>query len=135
MATHSSKSSKSNHLAWRIPWTEKSGGLQFMGSQKIGQDLATNVCILSLLIPGLQLPDSHSSLFMVDIRLWVYLIFFCVIDSCSLCSPQASVVFLELILEDGARSLSYINSWQGPGLSYCFFCHSSASIKSCSESR
>ena len=37
------------------------------GSQKIRQDLATNVCTLSLLIPGLQLPNSHSSLFMVDI--------------------------------------------------------------------
>ena len=27
MATHSST------LAWRIPWTEEPGGLQFMGSQ------------------------------------------------------------------------------------------------------
>ena len=32
MATHSS------FLAWRIPWTEKLGGLQFMGSQRIGHD-------------------------------------------------------------------------------------------------
>ena len=24
----------SNILAWRIPWTEEGGGLQFMGSQK-----------------------------------------------------------------------------------------------------
>ena len=30
MATHSSIP------AWRIPWTEKSGGLQFMGSQRTG---------------------------------------------------------------------------------------------------
>ena len=29
MATHSSV------LAWRIPWTEESGGLQFMGSQRV----------------------------------------------------------------------------------------------------
>ena len=29
MATHSSS------LAWRIPWTEEPGGLQFMGSQRI----------------------------------------------------------------------------------------------------
>ena len=29
MATHSSS------LAWRIPWTEKLGGLQFMGSQRV----------------------------------------------------------------------------------------------------
>ena len=26
----------SNSLAWRIPWTEKPGGLQSMGSQRIG---------------------------------------------------------------------------------------------------
>ena len=31
-ATHSSI------LAWRIPWTEEPGGLQFMGSQKVGHD-------------------------------------------------------------------------------------------------
>ena len=28
----------SNILAWRIPWTEKPGGLQSMGSQKVGYD-------------------------------------------------------------------------------------------------
>ena len=32
MATHSSI------LAWRIPWTEDPGGLQSMGSQKVGHD-------------------------------------------------------------------------------------------------
>ena len=32
MATHS------NILAWRIPWTEESGGLQFMGSQRVRHD-------------------------------------------------------------------------------------------------
>ena len=35
MATHSSS------LAWRIPWTEKPGGLQSMGTQKSQHDLAT----------------------------------------------------------------------------------------------
>jgi len=30
MATHSSI------LAWRIPWTEEPGGLQFMGSKRVG---------------------------------------------------------------------------------------------------
>ena len=25
-------------LAWRIPWTEKPGGLQFMGSQRVRHD-------------------------------------------------------------------------------------------------
>ena len=35
VATHSSV------LAWRIPWTEEPGGLQSMGSQRVGYDLAT----------------------------------------------------------------------------------------------
>ena len=30
----------SNILAWEIPWREEPGGLQSMGSQKVGQDLA-----------------------------------------------------------------------------------------------
>ena len=32
MATHPSI------LAWRIPWTEELGGLQSMGSQRVGDD-------------------------------------------------------------------------------------------------
>ena len=35
MATHSS------NLAWIIPWTEEPAGLQSMGSQRVGHDLAT----------------------------------------------------------------------------------------------
>ena len=35
MATHSSI------VAWRIPWTEEPGGLQPMGLQREGHDLAT----------------------------------------------------------------------------------------------
>ena len=36
--------------AWRIPWTEEPGGLQFMGSQTVGHDLATqhSTCCLWL---------------------------------------------------------------------------------------
>ena len=30
-----------NILAWEIPWTEEPGGLQSMGSQRVGHDLAT----------------------------------------------------------------------------------------------
>ena len=33
MATHSSI------LAWRIPWTEEPGGLQFKGLQRLGSDM------------------------------------------------------------------------------------------------
>ena len=25
-------------LAWEIPWTEESGGLQFIGAQRVGHD-------------------------------------------------------------------------------------------------
>ena len=28
----------SHILAWRIPWTEEHGGLQSMGSQRVGHD-------------------------------------------------------------------------------------------------
>jgi hypothetical protein len=34
MATHSSI------LAWRVPWTEEPGGLQSMGSQRVGYNSA-----------------------------------------------------------------------------------------------
>ena len=37
MATHSSI------LAWRIPWTEEPGGLQSMGSQRVGHDWTTSL--------------------------------------------------------------------------------------------
>ena len=26
------------HSCWRIPWTEEHGGLQYMGSQRVGHD-------------------------------------------------------------------------------------------------
>ena len=35
MAPHSST------LAWKIPWTEEPGGLQCMGSQRVGHDSVT----------------------------------------------------------------------------------------------
>ena len=31
----------SSILAWRIPWTEEPGGLQFMALQRVGHNLAT----------------------------------------------------------------------------------------------
>ena len=35
------RATHSNILAWEIPWTEEPDGLQSMGSQRVGQDLAT----------------------------------------------------------------------------------------------
>ena len=42
MATHSSI------LAWRSPWTEEPGGLQSMGSQRVGHNWASNTHTLYL---------------------------------------------------------------------------------------
>ena len=39
VATHSSI------LAWRILWTEEPGGLQSMGSQRVGQTEAAYICV------------------------------------------------------------------------------------------
>ena len=39
MSTHSSI------LAWRIPWTEELGGLQSMGSQRVGHNRATSLSL------------------------------------------------------------------------------------------
>ena len=47
MATHSSI------LAWRIPWTEEPGGLQSMGSQRVGHDWAPSLSLmLGRFVPG-----------------------------------------------------------------------------------
>ena len=41
MGTHSSI------LAWRIPWTEEPGGLQSMGSLRVGHDWATSLSFMA----------------------------------------------------------------------------------------
>ena len=46
MATHSSR------IAWRISWTEEPGGLQSMGSQRVGHDWATFTLSLVPCVPG-----------------------------------------------------------------------------------
>ena len=48
ITTHSSV------LAWEIPWTEEPDGLQFMGSQRIGHDLASKQQQ-----PACQQPPTH----------------------------------------------------------------------------
>ena len=54
MATHSSI------LAWKIPWTEELGGLQSMGSQRVGHNWATSLSFfLAHLFTSLLSSDSH----------------------------------------------------------------------------
>ena len=37
----------SNTLAWKIPWMEEPGGLQYMGLQRVGHDCAANTLLLN----------------------------------------------------------------------------------------
>ena len=39
--TEKEKATHFRILAWEIPWTEEPGGLQPMGSQRVGHDLVT----------------------------------------------------------------------------------------------
>ena len=43
MAAHSST------FAWKIPWTEEPGGLQSMGSRRIGHDWATSLSLFTFM--------------------------------------------------------------------------------------
>ena len=43
MAPHSST------LAWKIPWTEGPGGLQSMGSRRVGHNLATSLSLFTFM--------------------------------------------------------------------------------------
>ena len=72
MATHSST------LAWKIPWMEEPGGLQSMGSQKVGYDWATSLSLFTFMhwrrkwqptpvfLPG----DSQGRRSLVGCHLW-----------------------------------------------------------------
>ena len=54
----------SSILAWRIPWTEEPGGLQFMGLQRVGHDWATNTNEKALKV----------ELFIIGFCLWIVLL-------------------------------------------------------------
>ena len=53
MATYSSI------LARKIPWTEEPGGLQFMGSQRVGHDWATEQVIAIIILGKILKADSQ----------------------------------------------------------------------------
>ena len=54
MTTHSSI------LAWRIPWTEEPGALHFMGSKRVGHDLATEQSRYNEEVKSYSAPQSAS---------------------------------------------------------------------------
>ena len=51
--------SHSSILAWRIPWTEEPGGIQFMGSQRVGKDWSNLGCMHAFLGFNHQGTDSN----------------------------------------------------------------------------
>ena len=44
------KATHSSILAWRVLWTEESGGLQSMGSRRVGHDWATNTSTCTFIV-------------------------------------------------------------------------------------
>ena len=59
----------SSILAWRIPWTEELGGLQSMGSHRVGHDWSDFVPMHVNLIPW---QESHSSHYYISFPLVDY---------------------------------------------------------------
>ena len=55
VATHPST------LAWRIPWMEKHGGLQSMGSQRVGHDWATSLHFTTVVQPFVSICLTYKS--------------------------------------------------------------------------
>ena len=72
MAPHSST------LAWKIPWTEEPGGLQSMGSPRVGHDWATSLSLFTFMhwrrkwqpTPALLPGESHGRRSLVGCHLW-----------------------------------------------------------------
>ena len=54
MATHSST------LSWKIPWTEKPGRLQSMGSQRVGHNWETSLSFLFFMGEEASPPTVHN---------------------------------------------------------------------------
>ena len=72
MATHSST------LAWKIAWMEEPGGLQFMGSWRVGHDWATSLSLFTFMhwrrkwqsTPGFLPGESQGRGSLVGCHLW-----------------------------------------------------------------
>ena len=88
MATHSSI------LAWRIPWMEELGGLQSMGSQRVGHNWATSVSLsLSLLLTAIckAYSDSHFAFLHLLFLGMVFIPVFCTTSWTSIFSSSGTL--------------------------------------------
>ena len=70
-------------LAWKISWTEEPGGLQSMGSQRVGHNWATNTYLLTL-----------NNKYLSEIRV-IHLTFIC---PCSMCLSALLLPFEDNIM-------------------------------------
>ena len=73
MATHSSIH------AWKIPWTEEPGGLQSMGSQRVGHNWATSLSfiIFIIVILNFQSDNSNNQHVVLMLSLFLQIVSFC----------------------------------------------------------
>ena len=93
MAPHSST------LAWRIPWTEKPGGLQSTGLQRAGHDWATALSFLLDIYTFSVISDlSFFSSFTVTLFLSLpFLLKLCALPSCPSQKPESFCLSLNAV--------------------------------------
>ena len=76
--TEKAMATYSNTPAWKIPWTEEPGGLQSMGSRRVGRDWATSLSLFTFMhwrkkwqpIPVFLPGESQGRGSLVGCRLW-----------------------------------------------------------------
>ena len=74
MATHSSI------LAWRIPWTKESGGVQFRGSQRVRRDGTTKNACMHMLRASYTLSSMHYLIIIFIFYFIFFILFFFVVN-------------------------------------------------------
>ena len=62
MATHS------NILAWEIPWTEETGGLQSMGCRRVRHNLATKQQLAFLILIFSFVKNEDDNIYLIHIK-------------------------------------------------------------------
>ena len=102
MATHS------DILAWKIPWTEESGGLQSIGSQRVGHDWRDLACM-------------HIDSWILVIILWVIIWYFIIYPIAQIDSALAFGSSFSWLLCPSDLLLWVLSFWYF--LPLCMFIH------------
>ena len=102
MATHATI------LVWEIPWTEELGGLQSMGSQRVGQDWATKNEHKTLETPG-----AHEGPGVEGSRVWAWLRAEVSCPCCYGCQQaRFKVTVMGCVNERGVRHSRFVLRWE-----------------------